>query len=212
MQLWWGITSTVKKSMLKVWTEGWVVEGTLGPEQWAAETFFLKRLHAGHSDGDSKDTICFVSFITFSLAMKLETLFLRTKSFCIKLQDFNLSWVRQTVMCFPAVLLVDNGLNCGSAPVQMALSGSFLRTQEIHRANALIIGQKLSHFPASWGQVADAALHTVRLGAKYSKARPYKVLLSFAIQPLNDNNIQCAYMDLGILVMIIFRIPRCWTV
>lgn len=61
MQLWWGATSTVKKSMLKVWTEGRVIEGARGSEHWAAETFFLKRLHAGHPDDDNKDTICFGS-------------------------------------------------------------------------------------------------------------------------------------------------------
>lgn len=96
--------------------------------------------------------------------------------------------------------------NFGSVPVQMALNGAFLRTKEIHWANGLIIGQKLSHLPASWGQVADADLSTVRLGPKYSKARLYKVFLSSAMQ-CNSNDIQCVSMDLDILAMIIFRIP-----
>lgn len=42
--------------MLKVWAESGVIEATLGPEQWAAETFFLKRLHAEHSEDNSRDT------------------------------------------------------------------------------------------------------------------------------------------------------------
>lgn len=54
--LWWDVTFTVKNSVSKVWAEGWVVEGTVRPKQWAAETFFLKRLHAGHSDDNSRDT------------------------------------------------------------------------------------------------------------------------------------------------------------
>lgn len=102
MQLWWIFTFAVKKSMLKVWTEGRVVEGALGPEQWAAETFFLKGFHAGDSDDNSKDKIRFGSLITFSSAVKLETLFRGTKSFCTKShQNLYLSWVRQTVMGFP---------------------------------------------------------------------------------------------------------------
>lgn len=80
MQLRWGVTSAVKKSVLEVWTEGRVVERALGPEQWAAQTLFLKWLHAGNSDDDSKGTICFGSFFTFSSAVKLETLFPGTKS------------------------------------------------------------------------------------------------------------------------------------
>lgn len=52
----WDITFTVKNNVLKVWAESGVIEGTLGPEQWAAETFFLKRLHAGHSEDNSRDS------------------------------------------------------------------------------------------------------------------------------------------------------------
>lgn len=124
-----------------------------------------------------------VPLVLFPLAVELETLFLGSH-FVLSSASCRISSSRGWGMMLYLTMVF------GSIPVQMALSGAFLRTQEIHRTNALVIGQKVSHFPASWGQMADAPLFTVRLGPKYSKARLYKVFLPSSIQPCN-NNFQC---------------------